>query len=49
VLQQIGSLTQGTTNWLEVTNTPVLAGEANLVTFVMTKNLTNQFFRARQR
>jgi hypothetical protein len=49
LLQQIGNLAKSTTNWLDVTNAPMLAGESNIVTVAVTKNITNQFYRARQR
>lgn len=45
-LQQIGNLAEGPTNWLDVPNPPVLAGESNLVTITLTKGSTNQFYRA---
>ena len=48
-LQQIGNLTAGQTNWVDVTNPPVLVGESNLVTISLTHSSTNQFYRARQR
>ena len=49
VLQQVGRLAGGTNNWLDVTNEPGLAGQSNLVMISLAKNITNQFYRARQR
>jgi hypothetical protein len=48
VLQQARALT-GDTNWTDVTNAPVLAGQSNVVTTSIARTITNQFYRARQR
>ena len=47
VLQQIAKLTG--TNWVDVTNAPVLDGESNVVAVPWMSGATNQFFRAQQR
>lgn len=49
VLQQAGRLVTGTSNWIDITNSPWLAGRSNLVTLTLPSTPTNQFFRARQR
>jgi hypothetical protein len=49
VLQQAGALAGGANDWTEVTTSPYLSGESNLVALGAPITVTNQFFRARQR
>jgi hypothetical protein len=49
VLQQAGGIVGGTNNWTDMDNSPRLAGASNLVTVALPGNVTNQFYRVRQR
>jgi hypothetical protein len=49
VLQQVNGLSNGSNNWLDATNTLLLAGASNNVTLALPGTVTNQFYRVRQR
>jgi hypothetical protein len=47
-LQQINKLVHGANNWVDATNAALLAGQSNIVTFPLSPQATNVFFRTRQ-